>query len=768
MGFDDKPVDSEKMDEWLSLFRRQIHSPGHEYTPSLEEMTEVINATSNSAPGPDGIPFQAYKATSDTSSAVLHKVVKELLSNPSLTLPDHFNAAILVLLPKKPSFVDPLKGDVYSPENMRPLSIVNTYNRIIANSLRLTLEKLADNFISHKQRGFMKGRLITENLVDIDYASHQIRIKGSRGALVLFDFKAAFPSINHHYMWSTLAKCGVPPNVIQAYRYLYCNNHHTLQIGKHQFPSVTVRSGVRQGCPLSPLLFVICIEPLLERLELLFPDSTIRAFADDIGGTFTDIEACWPLLVQTFEEFKLVSGLEVHTTKTTLLPLFDINLDLLRETHWLKHSKWSQVTLDFKAKYLGIIVGPAATPDDSYQPALEKMAKKLQLWGPLSTSLFYKVRIWNVFLATITSYVDQFFLQPRHITDAANSILTKTIKGVHGWTTAESIGMFGKWFDFPIAARIPKLCNLAAITRAWTALGEKGIQIEREVYNRHSSRHPEDTNNFYNKFPQSIVTHMSQGFRATKQLGLDGRRIDEETNIQDNTSANNNMNNHEQVSDEGDHRKRKRISIQKKIYEGLLDRFGTSILPQTPTPTYPQPASFHPERLCRSRWEQYFNLNPERGTTRDISKWMNNTRKLKNKVPPRVHATAIRLGYHGWPCAARTGTRRCCRLCGKGEDSLGHLSRCPVATGFLSQLTLTSPFTPRHFFMTRWSSTNQVILLALGLHAIYDLLNCARHGSTIDHSKLEKQLWEHTSAAASGSAYATKLYLHRVRFNAIL
>ena len=81
----------------------------------------------------------------------------------------------------------------------------------------------------------LKNRLIIENLVDIDYTANKIYLNSSKGALVLFDFKAAFPSISHKYMWAILLSAGIPPNVVEAYKKLYVDNHHTLNVGGRNF-----------------------------------------------------------------------------------------------------------------------------------------------------------------------------------------------------------------------------------------------------------------------------------------------------------------------------------------------------------------------------------------------------------------------------------------------------------------------------------------------------------------------------------------------------
>ena len=396
--FNETPIDTVLMEKWLSDFHVNINANTKQLTPTLNQVKEVIKASGPSSPGPDGIPFEAYKAVVDIAGLILHRVARNLIDLDVADLPAHFNSALLVLLPKKPNFVDPDRGDIFSPENMRPLSIVNCFNRIIANAYRVALEPFTKNLISNMQRGFMKNRLITENIVDIDFASMKVRMKGERGAIVLFDFKAAFPSINHNYMWATLSKLGIPNNIIRAYQRLYINNNHTINIGGRSFASVTVKSGVRQGCPISPLLFILCLEPLLRKLEAAFPTATFRAFADDIGGVFNDIEAVWPTLVDVFLQFGRISNLVVHPTKTIILPLWKVNIDFLKKSPWISQSPWAEVSIGWHAKYLGVLLGLGATAGMNFQPCLDKLKKAVSFWQQIPASFFVKVRIWNVFL----------------------------------------------------------------------------------------------------------------------------------------------------------------------------------------------------------------------------------------------------------------------------------------------------------------------------------------------------------------------------------
>ena len=141
-------------------------------------------------------------------------------------LPEDFSQAFLCCLPKKVSGNCAVHGDFYDPQNTRPLSLVNTDNRLIANALRLVIEPLANEWVSKMQRGFLHGRSLLSNVVDVDYESMRVSLKHKRGMLILFDFGAAFPSLSQELMMDCLAKIGIPQELLQAISCLYSNNQN--------------------------------------------------------------------------------------------------------------------------------------------------------------------------------------------------------------------------------------------------------------------------------------------------------------------------------------------------------------------------------------------------------------------------------------------------------------------------------------------------------------------------------------------------------------
>jgi hypothetical protein len=81
-------------------------------------------------------------------------------------------------------------------------------------------------------------------------------------------------------------------------------------------------SGIRQGCPLSPLLFALVADLLLRRLQRKLEGAVIRAYADNIAVVVPDLQRALPILAEMFAQFASFSGL-LNMHKTHLIPLGD-------------------------------------------------------------------------------------------------------------------------------------------------------------------------------------------------------------------------------------------------------------------------------------------------------------------------------------------------------------------------------------------------------------------------------------------------------------
>lgn len=207
---------------------------------------------SGKSPGPDGLPSDFYKKFSPELSPFLCQVFSD--SFDSGELPLTFNQACISLLLKKGK--DPLECASY-----RPISLLNTDVKILAKILALRLENVLPSIISPDQTGFIKSRHLFYNirrLFNILYSG-----KSSEPEyLVSVDSEKAFDRVEWNYLFHTLTKFGFGPSFLSWIKLLYTSPSASVLTNTHYSQYFDLHRGTRQGCPLSPLLFAIAIEPL--------------------------------------------------------------------------------------------------------------------------------------------------------------------------------------------------------------------------------------------------------------------------------------------------------------------------------------------------------------------------------------------------------------------------------------------------------------------------------------------------------------------------
>ena len=371
---------------------------------------------------------------------------------------------------KKPSFTIGSEN-VFEVSATRPLSVVNTDNRILANALRLTITPKAETWVSPQQRGFISGRYLLANVVDIDFEAMRVSLSHSRGVLVLFDFRAAFPSLAHDYLWKVLEKLGMPPPLIRALRCFYVNNVHTMKLKGRRFPSITSQSGIRQGCPLSPLLFAIVVDLFLRRLDTLFPHECTRAFADDIAMVLHNFDSSADLLMSEFRKFGAISGLHLGMSKTILIPLWTFDersfKGFLRDTF----PAWSTAQVKTCGKYLGFMLGPGKR-DSSWTDVLEKYRSRSVVWSGPPVGLFRATQIYKTFVFSVLAFVCQLEEPPEAAILLESICMRKFAPGPGNWISALDLFHLQDLFGLPVS--FPSIRTYALASKLRVARFEIG------------------------------------------------------------------------------------------------------------------------------------------------------------------------------------------------------------------------------------------------------------------------------------------------------
>jgi hypothetical protein len=171
------------------------------------------------------------------------------------------------------------------------------------------------------------------NVVEVDMAMQKLSLSHQNLGAVLDDFQAAFPSLSHDFLLETLRALKLPACFVNFFSRLYEGNGCKIAVAKGSFAGFGIRAGIRQGCPLSPLLFALVADLLVRRLAKQSTD-VVRAFADDVAVVTPDLKKHIAEAVPLFNDFGKVSGLFLNIHKTVVIPLGDETAAQLRD--WLR------------------------------------------------------------------------------------------------------------------------------------------------------------------------------------------------------------------------------------------------------------------------------------------------------------------------------------------------------------------------------------------------------------------------------------------------
>ena len=172
------------------------------------------------------------------------------------TIPDHFNEALVVQLHK------PGK----SPEHYssyRPIALLNVTYKILAKLIQERLKRALDSCIVDFQYGYRQGRSTAEPI----FIARRIQEMAERHGLQLYmlalDYSKAFDSIPHDKLMESLRRMGAPTHMTRLVELLYVSPKFRIKIPEGISDEFEQKIGIRQGCPLSPYLYIIATSRLM-------------------------------------------------------------------------------------------------------------------------------------------------------------------------------------------------------------------------------------------------------------------------------------------------------------------------------------------------------------------------------------------------------------------------------------------------------------------------------------------------------------------------
>ena len=289
------------------------------------------------------------------------------------------NSAYITLLPKK--------QDVISVKDYRPISLVHSFAKLVTKLMANRLAGHLDQMVSPNQSAFIKGRFILDNFMLVQHTTKFLHQQKQSWVLLKLDITKAFDSVSWPFLLEVLRNLGFGIIWCDIISGLLASSSTQILLNGSPGNKITHRRGLRQGDPLSPMLFILVMDilclmvkkaseeellqplasrALQQRISLYADDVVIflHPAADDIGVTLD--------ILQVFGE---ASGLQTNVQKNSVLPIqcLDEDKTILQENLPCPISK-------FPCKYLGVPLSPLKLTRNQIQPFIDKIADWLPSW----------------------------------------------------------------------------------------------------------------------------------------------------------------------------------------------------------------------------------------------------------------------------------------------------------------------------------------------------------------------------------------------------
>jgi hypothetical protein len=266
-----------------------------------------------------------------------------------------FNTTFLALIPKK--------DEPSSFEDFRPIALCNCIYKIVAKIISRRLKPILSEVISKEQFGFLNGRQIHEAIRVAQEGLHSLKSLRSKGVVIKIDLSKAFDRVSWSFIRLLLTHLGFEVPFIRWIMACISSVTFVVLINGATSPFFTSGRGLRQGCPLSPLLFLLVAEGLSRALISATnsgdfkgiktsPDFRIThlLFVDDVlifcSGRPRDAET----LAAILQLFKDATGMNINSQKSTLSL---IEIDEITTTYYKTLFPFPLQELQQGIKYLG-------------------------------------------------------------------------------------------------------------------------------------------------------------------------------------------------------------------------------------------------------------------------------------------------------------------------------------------------------------------------------------------------------------------------------
>ena len=384
---------------------------------TINEMGLALSKLNNdSAPGCDGIPVSLYKVMWRQLKKPLFESINASLAAGKLSVTQ--KRGVVTLLHK---------GDELDRNNMgnwRPITLTNCDYKIYSKLIALRIQKVIATIIHNSQKGYIKGRSISDSIRIIDDFINISNQTDTPGLLVSVDFQKAFDSVEKSAIISTLKRFNFGETFINYIKVLLEDTYGCVRNGGWLSPWFETQRGVKQGCCTSPYLFILVAELMSIKLR---NDNNVNnidtpafnyeniinilLYADDTT-LFVKNEEALKAAFKIIDELGSFTGLKLNRKKSLILPVGGYKRKDNNESEftWIRQGEF--------IKILGVYFSSskeASLIEKNWVPKIDKVKRMIKQWHKRHLSEYGKIVVAKTFFLSQFTYILQALALPEHI-----------------------------------------------------------------------------------------------------------------------------------------------------------------------------------------------------------------------------------------------------------------------------------------------------------------------------------------------------------------
>lgn len=428
------PAQSEAID----LVLRELHLPAISSVDSAKLMqplttdevkSAMFSLADGKSPGLDGYNAEFFKTYWETVGGCITATTHRFFTTGHF-LKD-WNQTLMILVPKLNPSIE--------VNHLRPISLCNVLYKCLAKWLVNRMKSLLPMLIDDYQITFIPGRLMDDNILIAHEITHLInrqRRGGNHLAALKLDISKAYDRVSWVFLLKVLHAYGFPAHWIKMIQTCISTVTYRVLINGHATNSFIPTSGLRQGDPLSPYLFLFCMD-ILSRMTSLATD--IRQFngikishlffADDSMFFFEASQDSCRVVQTVITRFCAISGQVLNLQKSFVN--FSPNTPMeSQQDYKVILPMESQASL---GTYLGVPIDLQTTKVQHFTPLLDKICHRITSWSHTNISQPTKMIIINsILIGAIMNHLAIFRI-PTTITNKIDSMLASFFwKDSHG------------------------------------------------------------------------------------------------------------------------------------------------------------------------------------------------------------------------------------------------------------------------------------------------------------------------------------------------